>query len=675
MTTARELVGDHYHDALGVERIVPAATREAFIAALATEEQTGIAPPTRVLREGDLVTIDVTLDADHWSDDILWTVSDERGSVKVGTVPLRDTPVLRFFQRGETTFDTRRVTLPFTVQPGVYRVTLDVRTYGHAGIDLIVAPRRAYLARTQAHSWGIAIQLYGLRSERNWGIGDFTDLARMCAIAADAGAALVGINPLHASHRTDPEAASPYAPTSRRFLNWLAIDVEALPEASDPDVRHYIESVGDDLEALRARPLVDYTGVAMVKAPALKLCFAVLAGARIESFNAFVAGAGDALSRFAVHEALVARYGRNPAAWPDQLRTGDPAAIAAFARTEARAIEFSMYLQWCAGEQLHAVAVEARKRGVQLYRDLAVGVESGGAEAWAAPEYVTTASVGAPPDLLNTVGQDWGLPPISPTAVERDAYRAFAALLADNMRDAGALRIDHAMSLMRLFWIPRGGKPVDGAYVSYPFDDLLAVLVRESWRSRCSIIGEDLGTVPPGFRERMAANNILSYRILLFERADDGAFLPPGAYPEVALAATGTHDLPPLAGWLEGNDIALRVRLGQIDDATAERERAAREREVAQLREALQTHADLAAGAGTDDVVLAAHRYLARSPARIVMLRIEDALGEREPVNVPGTNTEYPNWRRKLPVDLETIASDGRLERFAAALRELRPRA
>jgi 4-alpha-glucanotransferase len=673
--SARDLVGEHYIDALGVERIVPAATREAFVAALAFEEPEGIAPPARLLREGELLSLDVTLAAEHWNDEVLWTVRDERGAIKAGTVPLRDTPVLRFFQRGETTFDTRRVTLPFTVQSGIYRVTLDVRTYGHAGIDVTVAPRRAYLPPLKRRTWGIAIQLYALRSARNWGIGDFTDLARMCAIAGDAGATLLGINPLHASHRSDPEAASPYAPTSRRFLNWLAIDVEALPEASDPDVQHYIGSVSEDLEALRGRAFVDYTGVAMVKAPALKLCFAVLAGPRTEAFAAFVTAGGEPLRRFAIHEALVARYGRDPAAWPDDLRAGQLAAINAFSRTEARVIEFSMYLQWCASEQLHAVALAARAQGVRLYRDLAVGVESGGAEAWAAPEYITSASVGAPPDLLNAQGQDWGLPPVSPTALERDAYAGFAALLAENMRDAGALRIDHAMSLMRLFWIPRGGKPAEGAYVSYPFDDLLAVLVRESARAHCIVIGEDLGTVPPGFRDRMAANHVLSYRILLFERTGDGGFLPPDDYPELALAATGTHDLPPFAGWLEGSDIAIREQLGLIDGWQAQHERDGRAGEVARLCDALRGGGDLGEDASSEAIVLAAHRYLARSPARIVMLRIEDALGEREPVNVPGTNSEYPNWRRKLPVDLETIASDGRLERFASALRELRPRA
>jgi (1->4)-alpha-D-glucan 1-alpha-D-glucosylmutase len=524
--------------------------------------------------------------------------------------------------------------------------------------------------------WGLAVQLYTLRSKRNWGIGDFSDLERMCGIAGDAGASLVGINPLHASHRSDPEAASPYAPTSRRFLNWLAIDVEALPEAVDPDVQHYISSVSDDLGALRAKPFVDYTGVAMVKAPALKLCFAALSGTRAEAFGAYVAAGGEALRRFAIHEALVARYGRNSAIWPPALYAGESDALAVFAREEPRAIDFSMYLQWCASQQLDTVAAAAHTHGVALYRDLAVGVESGGAEAWGGGDHVTTASVGAPPDLLNTLGQDWGLPPLSPVTLERDAYAAFAGLLADNMAGAGALRIDHAMSLMRLFWIPRGGQPAEGAFVSYPFDDLLAVVARESVRAHCVVIGEDLGTVPAGFRDKMAANNILSYRILLFERDGSGAFLPPEAYPELALATTGTHDLPPLAGWLESDDIALHERLGLIDAETARQTRVSREGGVAQLRAALVATGDLRElEPDTEALVIGAYRYLARSPARIVMLQIEDVLGERTPVNIPGTNLEYPNWRRKLRDDLDAIATDPRFERFARALRELRPRA
>lgn len=675
MISPRELVGDRYTDALGLERIVPAATREAFIEALTVPPRTAIAGPTRVLREGDQLSFDVTLAADHWDEEMLWTVSDDRGTVKAGTTPLRDMPVIRFVQRGDTTYDTRRVTLPFIVQASSYRVTLDVRTFGHAGIDVIVAPPRAYLPPGDARMWGIAIQLYTLRSQRNWGIGDFGDLESFCRIAGDAGASLVGINPLHASHRSDPEAASPYAPTSRRFLNWLYIDIDALPEAADPDVQHYIASVADDLAMLRNKSFVDYTGVAMVKAPALKLCFAALSGSRAEAFAAYVAQGGDALHRFALHEALVARYGRNTAHWPAPLLAAEPAALAAFAREEPRAIDFSMYLQWSASEQLAAVSAAARGHGVQLYRDLAVGVESAGAEAWGTPEYVTSATVGAPPDLLNTRGQDWGLPPLSPVALERDAYAEFSGLLSDNMASAGALRIDHAMSLMRLFWIPRGGQPAEGAYVSYPFDDLLAIVARESVRAHCMVIGEDLGTVPAGFRDKMAANNVLSYRILLFERDAGGAFLPPDAYPDLALAATGTHDLPPLAGWLESEDIALHQRLGLIDAETAQQTRTSRDAGIAQLRAALVAGGDLREfEPATEAIVIAAYRYLARSPARIVMLQIEDVLGERMPVNIPGTNREYPNWRRKLRDGLETIATDPRLERFAAAMREIRPR-
>lgn len=674
--TPRELVAERYTDALGLERIVPAATREAFISALATPTLSTIAPPTRVLREGDPLTLDITLDADQWDENLLWTVSDDHGPVRAGTTPLQSAPVLRFIQRGGTTVETRRVTLPLTVTASSYRVTLDVRTFGHAGVDIVVAPPRAYLPPGNARIWGLAVQLYTLRSRRNWGIGDFGDLETVCRLAGSHGASLVGINPLHASHRSDPEAASPYAPTSRRFLNWLTINVEALPEAVDPDVQHYIASVSDDLIALRAKAFVDYTGVAMVKAPALKLCFAALSGARAEAFAAYVAAGGEGLRRFAIHEALVARYGRNAAHWPAALRAGESEAMAGFAREEPRAIDFSMYLQFCASRQLEAVAAAARNYGIALYRDLAVGVESGGSEAWGADDYVSTASVGCPPDLLNTLGQDWGLPPLSPVNLERDAYATFAGLLADNMADAGALRIDHAMSLMRLFWIPRGAKPVEGAYVTYPFDDLLGIVARESVRAHCMVIGEDLGTVPAGFREKMAANNILSYRILLFERDANGAFLPPDAYPELALATTGTHDLPPLAGWLEGNDIGLHERLGLIDAETARQTRASREFGIAQLRAALCATGDLRElDPNTGDIVIAAYRYLARSPARIVMLQIEDALGEVTPVNIPGTYREYPNWRRKLRDDLETIATDGRFERFARLLREIRPRA
>jgi 4-alpha-glucanotransferase len=668
------LVSEQYEDAFGNVCVVPAATRSAFIAALQAARTAAIADETRVIRDGEALTIDLTLPSSSWESRALWTARDERGLVRAGTLPLRDAPVMRYVIRDGETLDTRRITLPFTPVAGAYRVTIDVATYGHAGIDAIVAPPRCYLPSGDARVWGIAVQLYTLRSKRNWGIGDFTDLTTFCAIAADAGASLVGINPLHASHRSDPEAASPYSPASRRFLNWLAIDVEAVPEASDPEVVAYARAIADDLAALRDRSHVDYTGVAMVKATALRLCFAALTGTRADAFTAFVRAGGLPLRRFAIYEALVARYGRSADTWPVSMLNPEHPDVAVFATEERDEVNFGMYLQWCAAEQFEATGAFAQRHGVTLYRDLAVGVESNSADVWGATEFVTIATVGAPPDPLNRLGQDWGLPPLSPTALGRNAYAAFAGLLADNMRSAGALRIDHAMSLMRLFWIPRGAAAAEGAYVSYPFDDLLGILARESIRSRCIVIGEDLGTVPPGFRDKMAANNVLAYRILLFEREGDGAFLPPEAYPELALAATGTHDLPPLTGWLLGLDIDLRRDLGFIDEGGSQSEKISRELDIAQLCGALQHDGDLGTERDPESITLAAYRYLARSNARIVMLQIEDVLGETAPVNIPGTYMEYPNWRRKLRDDVDVIAGSHRLERFAAVLRELRPR-
>ena len=668
-----EFVGERYDDAFGITRIVPPATRSAFIAALSASSAPTLAAPTRVVREGEPLTIDITIPVGGEAT-ALWTARDERGAVRAGTLAVHDAPVVRQTLREDGATEVRRLTLPFAPSAGRYRITLDVATYGHAGIDAIVAPPRCYLPRAAGRMWGLAVQIYALRSQRNWGIGDFSDLATICAIASDAGATLVGINPLHASHRSDPEAASPYAPASRRFLNWLAIDVEAVPEAASPDVVQFIRSAAGDIAALRAPPLIDYTGVAALKAQALRLCFAALQGARADAFAAFVAGGGAALQRFATYEALVARFGRSADGWPASLLNPEHPDVAVFA-TEARdEVAFGMYVQWCAAEQLEIVAATAQRHGVALYRDLAVGVETSSADVWGATEFVTIATVGAPPDILNRLGQDWGLPPLSPTALARGAYAAFAGLLEDNMHGAGALRIDHAMSLIRLFWIPRGAAAADGAYVNYPFDDLLGILARESVHSRCMVVGEDLGTVPAGFREKMAANNVLSYRLLLFERESDGTFVAPEDYPELALAATGTHDLPPLTGWLQGDDIDLRQRTGFIDAAGALAERASREVDIAQLCAALEAAGDIGDDRDLEAIVLAAYRYLARSNALIVMVQMEDILGETTPVNVPGTHTEYPNWRRKLRDDIESFAESRRLDRFAGVLRELRPR-
>lgn len=664
-----------YVDALGNRRTPPPETVERFESLLAEEPQ-GFAPPAIVLRAGEPAAIDVTLPAIAWTETLRWEVVREDGTVDAGETPLRDAPVVAVEDRPEGTYDTRRVVVGGGLPLGLHRVALSAGPYGTRAVHLVVAPRRA--TAPQGRTWGIALQLYTLRSARNLGIGDFADLRAFCELAGERGAAYVGINPLHAPFRTDPESASPYAASSRRWLNWLAIAVDELPEARDRRVRALLDepAFGARAEAVRGAAYVDYAGVAALKEPLLRACFAALRGARADAFAAWCAAHGEPLLRFALYEVLVARHGRDLDRWPAGLRTPTAPDAALVAAAEDDEVRYGMFLQWCAAEQLAAVAADAARRGVRLYRDLAVGVERNAADVWAdAGQYVRDATVGAPPDVLNTQGQEWGLPPLDPRALASDGYAALLALLEANCADAGALRIDHAFSLARLYWIPSGADPRNGTYVEYPLDDLLGIVALASVRTGCVVIGEDLGTVPEGFREKAAERGILSYRILFFERGDDGRFLRPDEYPALALAASGTHDLPTIPAWLHGDDVELRDRLGLLRVPVAE-ERATRERDRAGFLDALIAHGDLAPERRDDDdaVVTAANRYLAAAPCAIVMAQLDDVVGERAPVNVPGTSMEYPNWRRKLSTDVESLPSDARFASLCRALSEIRPR-
>jgi 4-alpha-glucanotransferase len=665
-----------YIDALGTERSAAPETVAKFEAILSAPVRQ-FAAPTVVVRDDEQVAVDVTLPAESWTEDLGWDLLREDGERVSGAVRLRDAPVVGVEHTPERTFDTRRVALGVSVPLGAHRLSLSVGGFGHASIHLVVVPRRA--EPPPGRTWGIALQLYTVRSARNVGIGDFADLRAFCALAGERGASYVGLNPLHAVFRSNPEDASPYAASSRTWLNWLYIAIDELPEAQDRRVRTLLRKAETRkrAEALRRAANVDYSGVAALKDRVLRACFEALDAARGEALDAWSAAQGERLRRFATYEALVARYGRDLDAWPEALRSPESPEVADFAAREEREVRYGMYLQWCAAEQLAAVATDAARRGVRLYRDLAVGVDANSADVWVdGKAYVRGVSVGAPPDVLNTLGQDWGLPPLDPDVLACDGYAELLALLEANCTQAGALRIDHAFSLARLYWIPRGSDPRSGTYVAYPLDDQLGVVALASARTHCVVIGEDLGTVPEGFRERAAEAGILSYRILFFERARDGRFLTPEEYPALALAASGTHDLPTIPAWLEGDDIALRDRFGLLR-VPIEQERAARDHDRAMLLDALVAHGDLATDARHDEtaVVVAANRYLAASPCAIVMAQLDDIVGERAPVNVPGTSTEYPNWRRKLAVDIDSFASDERFNRLCSALNEIRPRA
>ncbi|BDE05185.1 4-alpha-glucanotransferase [Vulcanimicrobium alpinum] len=670
------LVAREYVDALGTRRAAPPETVAQF-ERLVDAQAHPVTPPVRTVREGEPVTLDVTLPQISWPETLRWTLVREDGSTERGELALRDAPVVAT-EPGDVTFDTRRVTIPATVPLGIHRIDFTVAAFADATAHVTVVPEHAY--PPSGRTWGIALQLYTLRSERNDGVGDFADLRAVCALLGERGASYVGINPLHASFRGDPDAASPYSASSRRWLNWLCIAVDEVPEARDPSVAALL---ADPARAqrqarLRAAGDVDYAGVAAMKDEALRACFAVLERdeTRRYAFLAWCVERGEALRRFATFDVLAARFGRSLAAWPPPYHSPDAPDVALFAAAESDEVQFAMYLQWLAAEQLAAVARDAAKHGVRLYRDLAVGVDANAADVWAdAGTYVPGVSVGAPPDVLNTLGQDWGLPPPHPGELGRDGYLGLLALLQANCRDAGALRIDHAFSLARLYWIPRGAGARTGTYVAYPLDDLRGIVALASVRERCVVIGEDLGTVPEGFRDQMEATGILSYRILLFERTLDGAFIPPEAYPALALAASGTHDLATIPAWLHGEDLGLRDRLGFLE-TPLDAEYAARERDRDALLDALIAHGDLDPAQCDDEiaVVIAANRYLAAAPCAIVMAQLDDILGERMPVNVPGTSHQYPNWRRKLGTDVDSLASDERLRRLCTTLAQMRPR-
>jgi (1->4)-alpha-D-glucan 1-alpha-D-glucosylmutase len=552
--------------------------------------------------------------------------------------------------------------------------------------------------------WGFGVNLYALRSTRNWGIGDFTDLKAVVKIAADLGAGIVGVNPLHALNWIDPGAFSPYAPTSRFFLNPAYIDVEAVPEFSHENVRTAVNSepirkvIGD----VRATAYVD-SSAAELKFNTLVFLFETFresaSDERRRAYARFVRRHPRRLQRFARYQALRKRLAGGAIGvaagnmqdwpdWPEALRDPASAEVEHFAREPAARwnIDFVKYLQFVADEQLAAVSQYARSLGVTLYCDLAVGVAPGSADIWAERDkYLLDRTVGAPPDRLGPLGQNWGLAPLDPDALAREAGATFGALLRANMRHAGALRIDHVMSLARLFLIPRGGGARDGTYFEYPLDILLAVTATESARAKCVVIGEDLGTVPDGFRERMEREGILSYRVLLFEREADGSFSPPESYPASALTTGSTHDLPTLPGWVLGRDIDARTNAGLTSGDEAARAHAERRVAATRLLEALQTAGELDAesverlhrviDARTSDgrelapLVAAAYCFLAKTPAQIILVQLDDVLGELDQINLPGTFTEYPNWRRKNSIAVEDIADDERVKALAGQLR------
>lgn len=577
-----------------------------------------------------------------------------------------------------------------------------------ADTTLIVCPARCFQPEAWQSGqrwWGPTVQLYALRSERNWGMGDFSDLRQVIDMAARQGAAFVGLNPLHALFPHAPERASPYSPSSRSMLNTLYIDVEAADEFDECEVAH--ERVRSPvfqrrLQALRDARHVDYTGVAAAKNDILSLLYAHfkhhhLPGpdARGHHFRAFQQQGGQALRRHALFDTLQKHaQATDPntcgwTTWPHRFHDADGADTAAFAQEHLVDIEYAEYLQWLAHLQLDVAQRQALARGmpIGLYLDVAVGVDPGGSETWAQPSiYALGVHVGAPREEFNPSGQDWGLPPMIPSRLRASRYQPFIDMLRANMQHTGALRLDHVMSLCRLFWVPPHGGAQAGTYMQYPLDDLAGILALESMRHRCLVIGEDLGTVPPGFRQYLSERGVLSYCPLYFEHDDSGRFRAPDQWKPQSLAVVGTHDLPTLRAWWRGDDIETRARLGLF--ATDEQRRQQiidRANERVQLLLLLEAQGLWAPGSSRNPASIddgdprfteAVYTLIGRSQACLAGVQFEDVVQQLEQVNVPSTTeAQHPNWRIKLTTTLEDLQRDSRWMAVCQAMQRSRPRA
>jgi len=713
-------IGDAYHNWRGDLMWVSRETKTAILDAMGcpTDDAAAIEcllhereaarwrtllPPVTVLHPGKF-GVTVALAADELERPLDWYIRFEGGGEWRGRVRAGDLAELERREL-EGRWQTRRtLTLPENLPHGYHSLRICVEHGACADGALIVAPRGCFepqVLHDGRRLWGVAVQLYTLRSQRNWGIGDFADLEDVVRGCAPHGASFIGLNPLHALFPGNPWHFSPYSPSSRHFLNVLYIAVERLPEFAEcAEARQRVAApeFQAELGRLRSTPNVDYPGVASAKLPVLERLFShfrrehlARGSSRAAAFRAYVAERGESLRRHALYDAIDVhmrakdgdRYWGWPV-WPEALRDPAGAGVREFEVAHRERVEYYAWLQWLADEQLGDVQRVAREFGmpVGLYGDYAVGVNPSGSETWSDQAlYRKGAGVGAPPDALALKGQDWGIPPQDPNVLTEEQYRPFRHLIAANMRHFGALRLDHVMALFRQWWVPVGLGATDGGYVHYPLDDLMSVLALESERHACLVVGEDLGTVPPEMSHAMDERSVYSYRVLLFEKRADGRFKGAAEYPRRAIATITTHDLPTLNGYWTANDIALRRRLSLYpnDEVRAmvaeERVRDRSALLVALEAEGLKAVAcDGSAGSYSQALSLAIHEFLARSTAALVVVQAEDLVGMADPVNVPGTSDEHANWQRKMSRDVEAIFGDAGVRRLLDAVQAARTR-
>lgn len=633
-------------------------------------------PPTRVIRARELGAARVCLQLPpEATGHVAWLLSleTEDGGIAEST--------------GDAESGARSVEVPLPATPGLgYHLLRAAVSWGDSRCEgeqrLIVVPDGCWLpdGADRWRTFGLIANLYTVRGERDWGIGNLRDLRELMEWGATLGADFVGVNPLHALFNRGTEI-SPYSPVSRLYRNPLYLDLTAIPElAHSADARAIIEGeeLQRELETLRSGEHVQYERLARLERPVLEALHREFAQrhregdtARGEEYAAYLEREGEPLLDFAtflaVDEVETARQGHPDwfRRWPEGLRSCGGDGIATFRMEHAELVDLHCWLQFELDRQLADAARAGRAAGMRLglYQDLAIGSSGGGSDAWAYPHLLLHGvSIGAPPDLLGPQGQDWGLPPMDPVALAEDGYAYWIQLLRGAFRHAGALRIDHVLGLFRQFWIPWGEGARNGAYVRFPSEELLGILALESHRSQALVVGEDLGTVPPEVPPALARWQVLSSKVLYFEVGEDGAFNPRSSYEHLVLATANTHDMAPLAGYFTGRELELRADAGYSSEGELDAQLAERARTVRRLHERLTMEGLIPTpDSSTSDVGLrgAVHSFLRGTPAMLVGISLDDLAGEIEPVNMPGLGpAEFPSWTRRMRRTLEDLRAD-----------------
>lgn len=663
---------------------IDATTPEAVATELhraRTADLAQLAPPSVVVRCGDPGTVPLHLPIDAGVDARL--LLEDRSARVLAELG----PVTRQAEHQGRTVTRRRLHLPADLPTGYHELSVGTREGypGQARATVIVAPAACPQPPSEP-AWGFMAQLYALRSRSSWGIGDLGDLRTLAAATGHAGGAFVLVNPLHAHAPVIPLEPSPYYPSSRRFADPLYLRIEDLPElaAAPSQVRERIGRIATRERERNRGDRIDRDAAWAAKRDALTLLHGVpLDRARSSAFAAWRDRRGAALTDFATFCALAEAHGTPWQSWPAALRHPAGSGVASARAELAQRIEFHVWLQFCCDEQLAAAQRDGTAAGMPLgiIHDLAVGVDPGGADAWALQDdLATAATVGAPPDPFNQQGQDWRLPPLRPDRLAETAYGPFRDVLSGGLRHGGGIRIDHVMGLFRQWWIPAGQPPTAGTYVRYPARELLAVLALEAERAGAIVVGEDLGTVEDGVRTALSHAGVLSSRVVYFERTEQptGRRLRADEYHEHALATITTHDLPTPAGWWADEEVRTQGRLGLLAaNTTLESELARKAAERAEMAELLRAESLLGADPTPEELVAALHAFLAHTRSLLVAVAPGDALGDRRQPNLPGTTDEYPNWRLPAaepapeghrPVLLEDLLADPRLHALVRLL-------